>query len=758
MGYELDKLMKQYGIGTASVAPYSGTEKPVAPTDTSASDYAQKMADYQQNLAKYNIEYPAYQQYVTDYKNRLANTPQYLAAQYQTTPVTMPSQEAQDALKAAAGKYNVSQQQIDDLAKKYNLSNKDIFNVTGSYYGAPLANPSAPKQDYTTDYDALVKSAYGTLGRSGFGTNANQIDQQGYDYWLNQLKTGAIDPGKFLTAFKSGVKDTTNTGTGTGINTGTNTGTNTNTTDYDNLIKNAYATQNRYGFGAESNQIDQPGYDYWLNQLKTGAVTPDNFLNVFKSGASDGSSSSVGHNARGGLIKNYSRGGPEDRGLTALAAGYDVPDITQTPNPESLPMVFAQSAPTNDAGANPPAAAAPSPAPYSFNSVGITAAPASGEPAAPAAPAAGGTINPEKIMELFKKYNTGNDYSTEIKAASEKAKAETDAFRNMLANAMKGNEANMPSKAEMYFRLAAALGAPTKTRGMSESISNAASAMADFQKATTEAQRTNAAQNLQLALKGQELGMQTAKEELANLRNLQGEENKDKRLLFTETMKEYIKSGEPQSAAGKQARDEGLQPGTTAYQKRVNDIVQTGVDAKTAELNKKLTDMTNENARLLLQQQKQAKQEAELTTPELELKQKTEDALATTNQAVTDLKKAYELSPKAFSNSLADVAQRKVLETTNPTHPRVVATREMENLLELEALSKLKSTFPGAISDAESSIILKLQGIGSKSPEERDKIIKNAYETLQTVKDRMQKRLEDVKSGKYKEKTKEGEQ
>lgn len=738
MGYELNKLMKQYGIGTASIAPYTGTEKPVAPTDTSAPDYAQKMADYQQNLAKYNVEYPAYQQYVTDYKNRIANTPQYLDKQFQTKPITMPSQEAQDALKTAAGKFDVTQQQIDDLAKKYSLSNQDIYNVTGSYYGAPLANPSAKKPDYTQDYNALVNAAYGTLGRSP--------DQAGYDYWVNQLKTGAVDPTKFMATFTAGIQPS----------------------DYEAEVKNAYATQGRTGFGSGDKQIDQAGYDYWLNQLKSGAVSPADFMNAFKSGAPAPAAATTtntttntdlisegagGDHARGGLIKNYSRGGPEDRGLTALAAGYDVPDVTQKANPEDLPMVFAQSAPTNDAGPNPPAAPAAPARPYSFNAVGPTSAPAVSEPTS------GGTINTDKIIELFNKYNKGNDYSTEIKAASEKSKAETDAFKKMLANAMKGGEEGMPSKAEMYFRLAAALGSPTKTKsGFMENVAGAAKEMADYQKSVTDVQRANRAQNLQLAIKGQELGMQSAKEELATLRGLQGEENKDKRQLATEMIKEYIRSGEPQSAAGKQAKDEGFQPGTTAYQDRIKEIVKLSVENKTAELAQKLNAMTVANAQLLLKQQEQAKKEAELTAPEMELKTKTEDSLATTKEALDKLRNAYEESPKAFTNSLDDISQRKRLEATDPSHPRVIATRAMENLLSQEALSKLKATFPGAISDKESEIILKLQGIDAKSRQEREKIIKEAFKTLKIVEKRMEQRLKDVSSGKYKEKTKEGEQ
>jgi hypothetical protein len=495
----------------------------------------------------------------------------------------------------------------------------------------------------------------------------------------------------------------------------------------------------------------------------SGSTTADTPSTATDYNYQPGEGSGGGGWAHGGYIKNYAVGG-----LNKLAADYDVPDITQEANPANLPNIMAQNtagSTVNDAGLNPPAAAPQAPAPsmggYSFGNVGgagITAAIPSAAPA-PSAPSAPAVPSSEAIKDLFDKYNTGKDYTGEIKAASEKAKAETGAFRDMLTRAMKGNEDNMPSKAEMYFRLAAALGAPTKTKqGFMENVAGAAGAMADYQKSVTEAKRANQSQNLQLALKGQELGMQSAKEELATLRNLQGEENKDKRLLATEMVKEYIRSGEPQSAAGKQAKDEGLKPGTPEYQKRVDQIAQTGVEAKTAEIAKKLSDMENAQARKELAERKQKEAEKSLTAPELKLKTETEDILAQNDQAMKDLKEAYRLNPKTFDTSLGDVAQRKILENTQSDNPKVVATREMENLLSKGAVNKLRAAFGGNPTEGERAILLSLEGIGAKSKEERALIMQNAFQALQANRERHQKRLEDITSGKYREKSTEGAQ
>jgi hypothetical protein len=53
---------------------------------------------------------------------------------------------------------------------------------------------------YTTDYDKIVRDAYAQIGRAGVGTNPNQIDQTGLDYWTNQLK-GGMSPDDFAKTF-----------------------------------------------------------------------------------------------------------------------------------------------------------------------------------------------------------------------------------------------------------------------------------------------------------------------------------------------------------------------------------------------------------------------------------------------------------------------------------------------------------------------------------------------------------------------------
>lgn len=57
------------------------------------------------------------------------------------------------------------------------------------------------------DYGKLVESAYGGIGRTGFGAGTSQIDQPGYNWWLDRLKSGEYTPETFRSAFNTAVQN-----------------------------------------------------------------------------------------------------------------------------------------------------------------------------------------------------------------------------------------------------------------------------------------------------------------------------------------------------------------------------------------------------------------------------------------------------------------------------------------------------------------------------------------------------------------------
>jgi hypothetical protein len=362
-----------------------------------------------------------------------------------------------------------------------------------------------------------------------------------------------------------------------------------------------------------------------------------------------------------------------------------------------------------------------------------------------------------QLDALLQRY-AGNttDYSAELAEARKTANTESMAFQKMIQDAMKGSADAAPSKAEMYFRLASAFGSPTRTGHFAESLGNVNKELAAYSKEERDAKKAQRALQLQMGLKGQEMRMASAKDELATIKTLASEGMKDKRAITAEIIKDFIKSGEPESAAGKQAKDEGKKPGTKEFQDRVNEIAQTSIDARLAQVTATLAGMSVQqaNASLALQKfQNQQEQQTKLTPAEVALKTQTEDMLGSTTQAMEDLKRAYALNPNTFDTSLPDIAQRKLLEAAGSKDPKLANTREQANLLDRGALAQLKATFPGAISDAETRALRELQGLGAKSVEERARIMKNGFRALKSIDERSKRRLDEIKRGVYRDTT-----
>jgi hypothetical protein len=366
-----------------------------------------------------------------------------------------------------------------------------------------------------------------------------------------------------------------------------------------------------------------------------------------------------------------------------------------------------------------------------------------------------------QLDALLQRYaGDSTDYSSELAEARKRSNTESMAFQKMIQEAMKGSADAAPSKAEMYFRLASAFGSPTKTGHFAESLGNVNKELAAYSKEERDAKKAQRALQMQMGLEGQKMRVASAKDELTTLRSLASEGMKDKRAITAEIIKDFIKSGEPESAAGKQAKDEGKKPGTKEFQDRVNEIAQTSIDAKLAQVTSTLAGMGVQQANLLLAQSKfqnQQTQQSKLTPAEVTLRTQTEDIIGSTAQAMDDLRRAYALNPNTFDASLPDTAQRKLLEAAGSKDPKLANTREQINLLEKGALAQLKSTFPGAISDAETRTLKELQGINAKSIEERARIMKNAFRALKAIEDRNKRRLNDIKQGVYRDTSPEPE-
>lgn len=325
-------------------------------------------------------------------------------------------------------------------------------------------------------------------------------------------------------------------------------------------------------------------------------------------------------------------------------------------------------------------------------------------------------------------------YAEELKTSRDKARQESDAFATMLSGAMSSPESDSNSKAELYFRLASAFGAPTKTGQFSENIGLVGKEMSEYAKD----RRASSQDRFNLSLKAQELKMGAAKEDLSTLRTLAAEEMRDKRAISTEMIKEYVASGEPQSNAGKQAQDEGLQIGTPEFAARVQALAQIDID-KQIQMNQLQLD----NLSLRTDKQQQ------LTPTEIALKTKTEDNIGSLTTALNSLSQAYALNPNSLAGGWLGKGQQFLGDISGSDDPIYVNTRQINNLLGSQALELLRATFGGAPTEGERAILLELQGIGSATKEDRAKIMMRAYIEVQKSLAREQGRLEQINSGAY---------
>lgn len=366
------------------------------------------------------------------------------------------------------------------------------------------------------------------------------------------------------------------------------------------------------------------------------------------------------------------------------------------------------------------------------------------------------------LAAMLAKYQPDQtSYGADLMEARERARKESSAFEDMLQKAISNQGDSAPSKAEMYFRLASAFGAPTKTGSFGESLGKVGEAMGQYQKDTREAARQQRNQALQLGLQAQQGKLASAKEDVTALRGLAGGEMKDKREITKELIKDYIKSGEPQSSAGKQAVDEGLQPGTPAFQTRVAKIAEMNIEKQTAQIAAALAGVAASQANVELAGERlknQQHQQSRLTPGELKLKTDAEDKLASVDASLGALNQAYKLNPHTFDSSLIDTAQRKMLEAAGSKDEKLRATRTMENLLTEKALNGLKLTFGGNPTEGERKILLDVQGIGAKSIEERADIMRNANRALKVARARQQKRLSEINAGSYRDTQKTAEE
>lgn len=749
MGYELNKLMKQYGVATPTMAGYAGAvagerpNEPVKPGTTGTNGapsrvvnsannqaYATELERYNTDLAAWNArkaraeaDTAAYNQYRSDYQNRLQNTPMYLQSQFQRQPVAAPT-NIQGLYQTYLGR-DPEEAGLQGWTRRfadpqtYLAQNPDV--AADPYYGKhPLEHyDSSGRAEGRTltpvvgqaQREEFLKAAAPEMNVRNMPTYGQNIYNGTGSYWGNQL-SGPTYAQIAAPATSTPVTTTTTTP----VTTPVDTTPAVDTPDDYSYQWQGYAAGGRVKTHFQTGGINGLGEKYDVSgdpigQVAVGAtpspVTPQPDLQP----------APLDDNAAGSVLQSAAQSKvitPADAARVRASLG---------PNGQGQfnswltrnGITVEGAAPQVDVALN-------------------TAA-----PAVAAAPLDPRTAGLQSLLEKYGPQDSG--YASEVKAARARSEAETKAFTEMIDRMMKSPEDAQSSKAEMYFRLAAAFGSPTRTGHFSENLGLVGKELADYSKS----QRASAAEKRNLALEVQKMKMGAAKEDLAAVRSLAGEEMKDRRAIAQELIKDYIQSGKPQSSAGKTAMDEGLQPGSPEFQKRVGQLAELDVQRQMAGINNQLANLTLAQANLTLRQN----QAARLSPTEIKLKVEAEDLVANGKQALQDLAEAYRLNPNSLAGSWLEKGQQFLYEAAGSNDPTIVNTRVINNLLGSQGLAKLRATFGGNPTEGERAILLELEGIGSKTKEERGAIIKRTYKVLQDRVAREQARLDQITSGAY---------
>lgn len=340
-------------------------------------------------------------------------------------------------------------------------------------------------------------------------------------------------------------------------------------------------------------------------------------------------------------------------------------------------------------------------------------------------------------------------YAEEIATARKEAKDQQEAFLKSLQGAMGDSGA---SKAEMYFRLAAALGQPTRSGTLGETIGNVGQAMAESAKAGRERQMAQR----QLGLEAQKIRAGMAKEELGALQDLAESEQKGRREFVGKVLEAELAGGKPMSDIGKQARDAGLTPGTPDYQKFVKDAVDRKAENEMLRAQGVSAGLDAATARLELAQKAQALQEAKAEREAKKLDPQSQKTLQDTDELLTNidttlgaLQEAYKKNVNTYGGTWTDTFSKFKAKAINEDDPKYLATLDVNNLLTQAAAPNVKAIFAGNPSERESMTALGLSGAGEMNQKQRDNAIRATVKMLLKKQEQLKKRREQIASGAY---------
>jgi hypothetical protein len=357
---------------------------------------------------------------------------------------------------------------------------------------------------------------------------------------------------------------------------------------------------------------------------------------------------------------------------------------------------------------------------------------------------------PDRTAELEALLNRyappSNQYTQELAESRRRAQTETEAFTRMIQQMSQRSE-SPTSRAEMYFRLAAAFGSPTKTGKFAENLSLVGKEMSEYAKG----RRAEESDMRNLALKAQEIRMTGARQDLTTAQALAAQETGERRTLAREVIKEYLASGRPQSDAGKLAEDAGLRQGTPEHRAFIDRYLASKIESgdlyKQAMLEMQRTGLELRQAEAA----RKAEREKELTPAEQRMRLDAEATLSATERAQRTINEALRINDNTYGTSVGDTALYEFRSRTGADDPKTRNTARIRNLLSEAAISQLRESFGSQITDSERAALDNLQGALSRTPAQRREILERTLEEIERSRARQRNLVQDITSGRYRQ-------
>ena len=781
-GYKVSDAQYLADLNTFN-ADKAASIKATTDYDASLKSYPDLMKTYNTNLTKFNtdkttwdelqrkydLDQKSYNTYVDEYKNRIANTPQYdplpkatgqtrpnTSMGQRTLPETLSdpgiSQTSSDISEWASQNPYATTKDVQKYQDDYGLTGRDLYNATGSFYGNQLKPP-----------------AYGELSK-----NFNNLTpQQQASNYAQQLNTGYTDAdirSKFAKQFGSpmdanwtAMQDLASPPVESEITPAytdgewaynkpqklsdqhfrsgaTGTVYNAYDPEYYTSRSDLYTPVNNVASLPVNNVASLPVNNVPPTPVNNVPPTPVNTLQKL-------SGQQFKSNATGTVFKawdpKYYTSRP-DLYTPVLAEGGSVHDLYRKYANGGHVAHYADAGSVDIANSvmPRPEEGVPQPLPQIQMQA---AAPQQDDRMA-------------QLQAMMEKYATPqNDYARELEEARRKSNAETEAFTDMVKNARKSPERDNMSQAERYFRLAAAFGQPTKTGSLGETLGNVSQAMAENEKSKKDSQD----QNLELQMKAQQLKTAGAKEDLNTLRVLSSEDKKTQREIVSSMIKAEIESGKPQSELAKIAKDR-YGYGTQGYYSFLEKNVPTWVESKMAQMqmgpmiaqgnlsvaqgnlqeNQERTNISQEEHVQKLAEMKE--KQSQMSQQELKMKTDLQNEMLRLESASDTLNRAYQLNSNSFDNTVTDRAKRMAIENTvGSKDEKVKNTRELETFLGESSLN-LAQDLKGSVSDSDMKLLSSLTGAKTMGVQERADILHKNWTNLQRNLELKKKQYNDV--------------